>query len=272
MNSLVVCADDYALNPGVSRGIVDLAERGRISATSAMVLSPHWPEHAPWLRDLRDRISVGLHLDWTSPWAHRAGHGTSLGALMVRSLVRGVDVRDIRRCMEDQMDRFEQAWQAPPDHIDGHQHLQQFPVFRDALMEVLQARYPHARPWVRVSCPVPADRGLKPWLIGRMGAQALMHLADQAGVPHSQALVGITDFQGDAQAWLAQARTWLGWASNRSGVVMMCHPGWLQEDARDPIAAARAREQEALAGPQWPALLQQLGWELVRTPSPAGQA
>jgi predicted glycoside hydrolase/deacetylase ChbG (UPF0249 family) len=255
MNSLVVCADDYALNPGVSRGIVDLAERGRISATSAMVLSPHWPEHAPWLRDLRDRISVGLHLDWTSPWAHRAGHGTSLGALMARSLVRGVDVRDIRRCMEDQMDRFEQAWQAPPDHIDGHQHLQQFPVFRDALMALLQARYPHARPWVRV-----------------MGAQALMHLADQAGVPHSQALVGITDFQGDAQTWLAQARTWLGWGSNRSGVVMMCHPGWLQEDAHDPIAEARAREHEALSGPQWPALLQQLGWELVRTPSPAGQA
>jgi len=53
---------------------------------------------------------------------------------------------------------------------------------------------------------------------------------------------------------------------------MMCHPGWLQEDARDPIAAARAREHEALSGPQWPALLQQLGWELARTPSPAGQA
>ena len=74
---------------------------------------------------------------------------------------------------------------------------------------------------------------------------------------HSQALVGITDFQGDAQAWLAQARTWLGWVSNRSGVVMMCHPGWLHEDASDPIAAARACEHEALAGPQWPALLQQ---------------
>ena len=37
---IVLCADDYGLSPGVSRAIRDLVTRGRINATSAMVVAP----------------------------------------------------------------------------------------------------------------------------------------------------------------------------------------------------------------------------------------
>ena len=35
-----LCADDYGISPGVNRGIRDLVERGRLNATSAMVVGP----------------------------------------------------------------------------------------------------------------------------------------------------------------------------------------------------------------------------------------
>ncbi|MBF0335117.1 MAG: ChbG/HpnK family deacetylase, partial [Alphaproteobacteria bacterium] len=37
----VLCADDYGLSPGVSRGILALIEMGRVSATGCMVTMPH---------------------------------------------------------------------------------------------------------------------------------------------------------------------------------------------------------------------------------------
>ena len=59
---LVLCADDYAQSAAISTAIRRLAMQGRLSATSAMVLSPRWPEEAAALRtEARGRIDVGLY-------------------------------------------------------------------------------------------------------------------------------------------------------------------------------------------------------------------
>ena len=76
---MIVCADDFAINTSASLGIAKLAQMGRLSATSAMVLSPRWAMDAPRLQDLRGQFDVGLHLDWTSDFALAAGHGLPLG-------------------------------------------------------------------------------------------------------------------------------------------------------------------------------------------------
>ena len=39
---IVLCADDYGLSLGVSRGIRELLEMGRLSATSCMVVFPEF--------------------------------------------------------------------------------------------------------------------------------------------------------------------------------------------------------------------------------------
>ncbi|MFT7116284.1 MAG: putative glycoside hydrolase/deacetylase ChbG (UPF0249 family), partial [Rhodoferax sp.] len=77
MKGVILCADDFAVHAGASRGIAELALLGRLSATSVMVLSPRWTQDVALLQDLRDRIDVGLHLDWTSDFALDAGHGCS---------------------------------------------------------------------------------------------------------------------------------------------------------------------------------------------------
>jgi predicted glycoside hydrolase/deacetylase ChbG (UPF0249 family) len=106
-----------------------------------MSLSPRWAEDVAALREVRDRLDVGLHLDWTSPFAIDAGHGGGLGAVMARSALHLYRQSEVEIEIERQLDAFELHWQATPDHIDGHQHIQQFPVIRDALAKVLLRRY-----------------------------------------------------------------------------------------------------------------------------------
>lgn len=49
--------------------------------------------------------------------------------------------------IERQFDLFAQLAETLPEHVDGHQHVEQFPVIRDTLIR----RYPAAqRLWLRV--------------------------------------------------------------------------------------------------------------------------
>ena len=53
------------MTEGISRAIGELAAAQRLSATSVMVNSPHWPAAAPRLRAHRGHLSIGLHLNLT---------------------------------------------------------------------------------------------------------------------------------------------------------------------------------------------------------------
>lgn len=257
---VVFCADDFGMNPAVSQGIAQLAQQGRLNATSVMARAPGWPSDVACLQPLRGRIDVGLHLDWTSPFAIAAGHGCSLPRLMARSLCRQLDPVGVRAEIERQLGLFEAHWQAPPDHVDGHQHVQQFPVIREALVEVLARRYPAGqRPWLRISRPLAKAGDLKAWVIGAMGARALQTLAQQAGIPCSQWLSGIYGFDGDASRYAQRLDQWLHEAQGHAGVVLMCHPGLPAHGADDSIAAARAQEFQVLQSDLLPRLLHHHG-------------
>ncbi|KAB2849833.1 MAG: ChbG/HpnK family deacetylase, partial [Hyphomicrobiaceae bacterium] len=51
-HEVLLCADDYAISAGVSRGIAELAEARRISAASAIVTLPRWVDDGPALAAL----------------------------------------------------------------------------------------------------------------------------------------------------------------------------------------------------------------------------
>ncbi len=262
---LVVCADDYGMSEAVSQAILALAAQARLSATSAMVLSPHWPAHAAWLQACRGQLDVGLHLDWTSAFAMVAGHGMPLGRLMLRALTRRLDPAQVRQAIAHQLDLFEQHWGSAPDHVDGHQHVHQFPVIREQLVQVLTERYPdQPRPWLRISRPLQPGRDLKARIIGAMGATALSQLASRAGFVHSARLTGIYDFDGDRAGYVSHLDAWLAQARLCRSVVLMCHPGGAAPVADDEIAMARTREWDVLLSDEWPRLLQAHGLRLVR--------
>ena len=269
IKSVVLCADDYALNAPVSQGIVTLARLGRLTATSVMVHSPTWAHDAAALREVRDRLDVGLHLDWTSHFAQHAGFGAGLGRIMWRACMSGLgwggfDAQAVRDEIERQLDAFETHWQAPPDHVDGHQHIQQFAGLREPLVEVLTRRYGARaqRPWLRVSQV--AQPGIKGQIISRMGAHSLQHWAQQNAWPTVAPLLGVYGFDGSLADYAQHMTGWLRDAPPaESPSLIMCHPA-LSAQADDEIGAARAREFSYLASDEFVQHVREAGVRLVR--------
>ncbi|QTD45841.1 ChbG/HpnK family deacetylase [Ottowia testudinis] len=262
--SLVLCADDYAADEGVTRGVLALARRGRLTATSAMVLSPRWREDAAPLREWRAQCDVGLHLDFTSDFARAQGHGLPLGAAMRRALLGGFDQAAAREVIERQLDAFEAAWGAPPDHVDGHQHVQQFNGIRQPLVAALARRYGPRAPWLRVSRGAPGQHGLKTRVIAWLGADAIEKIAACACLASAEWLSGIYDFSGGEAVYAERMARWL--AAAPSGTVLMCHPADPAAGSQDndPIAAARHWEFNHLSGPGFAAQCAAAGVHLVK--------
>ena len=261
---VIICADDFAVNASASQGIAELAEKGRISATSAMVLSPRWAQDVRLLAPVRGRIDVGLHLDWTSEFAVAHGHGLSLGRAMLKAALGGFDRQAARAVIDHQLDLFEAQWQAPPDYVDGHQHVQQFAGIRQALVHALQARYGHfsgPRPYLRVSRAPAGSTDVKARVIAAMGANALEKIASSAGFMWARELLGVYDFTGDQAAYGQSMAQWLAQASD--GSIIMCHPAQAAE-AGDEISRARVWEYAYLSHVDFPAALALAGVQLAR--------
>jgi YdjC-like protein len=95
MLRFALCADDYALTLGVSRGILDLLQAQRLTAVSVMTTQAGWPTAAGELKPFISAVDVGLHLNLTlgaplgaMPGLAPAGEFPAVGAL-VRTAVLG---------------------------------------------------------------------------------------------------------------------------------------------------------------------------------------
>jgi chitin disaccharide deacetylase len=251
MKHLILNADDFAFNAAVSRGIVTLARQERLTATSAMTLSPRWAADAPALAEVRNHIDVGLHLDWTSPFAIQAGHGRGLKRAMLIAVLGGYSQNKARDVIERQLDAFEQVWQAPPSHIDGHQHVHQFKGIRDALVEVMARRYgslPNPeQPYLRISKGAFGWLNVKANVIAALNSNAIKNIATEAGITPAKGLFGIYNFEGSEADFGKRMAQWLTSAHERT--IIMCHPAQGGSDtwdtvlgANDSIASARQRE------------------------------
>jgi predicted glycoside hydrolase/deacetylase ChbG (UPF0249 family) len=246
---LAVCADDFGLSGGVNEAIVELVGRGRLSAFSCLVDAPAFRPDAARLASLAGRADVGLHLNFTERFGEHARR-FSLPAMIGRAYAHLLVADAIRAEIRRQLDRFEDACGFAPHHVDGHQHVQQLPVVRAALLTELDARYRTARPWLRTGLPPPAGGlswfeadHLKPFVLGMLGARALTRAAAQRGFVTNRRLLGVYDFSGSTADYGARLGGWLAQAGDRD--LLMTHPGQ-GEQAGDPIAAARRREYEVL--------------------------
>ncbi len=271
---LVLCADDYGMNPGVNRAILELAEEGRLSAASCMTNAPGWPEAARALPLADGRLGIGLHLTltWGRPLGPMPSHAPSgdmpsLGASMARALAGRAPIGEIRDEIARQLDAFQDALGRRPDFVDGHQHVHVLPGIRSALLDVMSMRGLAGRVWLRD----PSDRvgsivrrGLaagKALLVGAL-ASGFRKAALEAGFQTNEGFSGFSAFDPDRDPGSDMVRylTDLG-----PRPVLMCHPGRPDPDP-DPIAEARAREWRYLGSSAFPALLEAHGLELAPRP------
>ena len=256
----IACADDFAIDEGAVDGILELIERGRITATSALVDSPFWRSAAQRVRAQLARVKgasparfdVGLHLNLTQALAQRAGAVWPLGELIARCAVGAVPLGPLRATIEHQLDAFEDAMNHRPDYVDGHQHVHQFVIVREALLSALRRRYGTDLPWLRSTRPPASVRDIKARGIAALGDRQLRALAAASDFAINAYLVGVYDFRADAGRYWRRLKQWLH--DGPEACVLMTHPA-TRAPRGDALAGARPMEFAALASAQFGALL-----------------
>ncbi len=240
---LTLCADDFGLSSGISRGITMLARAQRLSAISCITTTPHWREAAPALRELPPSVTVGLHLNLTEgkPLSRElAAHWPtlpSLPRLLLMSHLHQLPVAALRVEWLAQLDAFVQATGRAPQMVDGHQHVHHLPVLRQVVLDGIAPMAP--RPAVRsTSHLLGPGFAFKRFVIERSGGRALKRELARRGLRHNMALLGVYDFV--THDYRALMRRWLTQLPPEGGL-LFCHPGEVA-DAGDAIGDARLRE------------------------------
>src|ERR1700755_2765915 len=87
-----LCADDYGLSPGVNRALRDLIARGRLNATSVMVVGPAiGRDEVAALQAAAaksPRCAIGLHVTLTAPFRPLSMHFRPLDGVMFLPFAR----------------------------------------------------------------------------------------------------------------------------------------------------------------------------------------
>lgn len=273
--TLVLCADDYGLSPGVSRGIVELIGARRLSATGCMTASPFWPEHARWLKPLRGHADIGLHLSLTSlaplgpmPLTAPGRRPPGIGALMRAALLGRIDTDEVTAEFARQLDAFESGMGRPPDFLDGHHHVHQLAGVREAVLALYARRLAGSGAWIRCCDERPtlvAKRGVaiaRALAIGRFGV-TLRRRAHAAGIPFNDGFAGVYDF-ASATPYADLFPRFLRGARGRH--LVMCHPGHVDNALRavDSLTDTRESEHAYFRSDAFPATLAAAGVRLGR--------
>ena len=262
-----LCADDYGISPGVNRGIRDLIERGRLNATSVMVVGPAagGDEVAALQAAITKaaRCAVGLHVTLSAPFRPLTMHFRpldggmflSFSKLLRAGLFRLLDVEIVQAELVVQLAAFREKFGHNPDFVDGHQHVQLYPQVRDAFLAAVKQQAPNA--WIRqAGRTLPLTTRLaspKAFFLDALSAQ-FRRRASAANIPFNPGFAGAYDFsrKPDFGALMQRFLDQLP-----EGGVIMCHPGFVDEIliGLDPLTVQRESEYAYLAGEDFPRLL-----------------
>jgi chitin disaccharide deacetylase len=277
LRQAVLCADDYGLTAGVSRGILQLAEAGRISATSCMSSMGDWRRAAPDLRAFDGRIGIGLHLNLTTgaplgkmPLFAPDGSFPSVSDLIQRAYTGRLPGPEIEAEIARQLEAFEDAFGRAPDFVDGHQHVHVLPVIRHALIDVLRRRELAGKIWLRdpSEAVVPIVRrevSANKALVVKALAIGFRRSAEAAGFRTNEGFSGFAPFDGSATPELIFRRAFRDLGPR---ALVMCHPGEIDADlwGLDPAVESRPEELRHLLSPAFANLLSKRGITLVPAP------
>ena len=272
---VILCADDYAMNGGVSRSILRLAEAGRLSATSCMTNAPDWRQLAAELPTREGRLAIGLHVTLTwggtlGPAPGLAPHGVfgSLGPLLGAALSGRLPAHEVQTEIARQLDAFEDVLGRPPDFVDGHQHVHVLAGIRGPLFAELRRRGLQGRVWLRdpsdtfdaiVARRLCAGKAL---FVGALSA-GFERRAHATGFATNRGFSGFSPFDParDLDRDMRRHLSHLG-----PKALVMSHPGLPDPDPTDEIAASRVREHDYLGSNAFGELLVERRIRLVGLP------
>jgi predicted glycoside hydrolase/deacetylase ChbG (UPF0249 family) len=262
-----LCADDYGISPGVNRAIRDLIERGRLNATSVMMVGPAIErgeiDALQAAAKASPRCAIGLHVTLSAPFRPLTMHFRPLDGdmfmpfptLLRAGLMRRLDREFFRNEVKAHLAAFAAAFGRTPDFVDGHQHVQLFPQVRDGFIDAVCELAPKA--WVRQGGrDLPLAQRLaspKALVLDVLSAQ-FRRRAGGAGLSFNPAFAGAYDFTRAADFGELMRQFLEGLPD---GGLVMCHPGFVDEIlvSLDPMTDVREREHAYLKSDAFPKLL-----------------
>jgi hypothetical protein len=281
---LVVTADDFGIGRETSRGIVDAARQGPVTATSALAVAEACEASLPLL-DEAPALELGLHVALTgrfrplaatarSGFVGRDGRFGEPRHLALGCLARRVSRAAVRDEIGAQAERLRRLAGRPLVHFDGHHHVHQLPLIREVVAELAQEG---VLPGItRVTVEPPAVRRM---VRGERLHRAILHRLGRTaravftahGLSTNDALFGT----------LRPAAAGFPWAAHLAhlpagGVVeWLVHPGRPDPTlaGRDGYREGRMTEWRALTAPEhrrWWEHLPRAGKSRLAGPHPAG--
>ncbi|MCB1179735.1 MAG: ChbG/HpnK family deacetylase [Leptospiraceae bacterium] len=159
---MILCADDFGLSPSVSVAIIKLLEAKKISAVSCIVNESKSYSFYRNLNNYQNNVDLGLHLVFTqgSPvsrnlnlscgFVDKNGYFLDLKLLYLKCKFRSLNYQLVKNEINSQINMFKDLTGMYPDFIDGHQHIHQFSIIKNALLEVVNNIYDKKRIYLRV--------------------------------------------------------------------------------------------------------------------------
>jgi predicted glycoside hydrolase/deacetylase ChbG (UPF0249 family) len=267
MRRIVLCADDYALSPGVSRAIRDLVSRGRLNAVSVMTVIPGFERECASLLSTQAPIplAIGLHATLTGPFKPLAalpvatadGKFPSLSKLLPPLGFFRIDRKAVKAEIAAQIAAFRKALGRDPDFVDGHQHVQLMPGLRSPFLKAVIETAPKA--WVRqCGAASGASTGGQKAHVLEYLSRGFRRRAQRLGIAFNPAFSGAYEFS-TTESFSALFSRFLDGMPERG--VVMCHPGFVDAELvmRDPLTNRREAEYAFLAGEGFPPALARAG-------------
>lgn len=234
---VLIVADDYGIGPETSRGILELAGEGRLTATVLIVNAPDAERAVRAWQAADPPADLGWHPNLTldhpvlppaevPSLVRPDGSFRPLGSFLRRACLRLIRYNEVRAEWRAQYRRFVELVGAPPALVNSHQHVSLFPPCDAALVDVLAEA--GVRPYLRrvieplrTLIGVPGAR-LKRSALTLLGRRAARRAAAR-GFVGCDALIGVTD-----PVWVADPRFWERWLGSvgpTGSVEVCCHPG-----------------------------------------------
>lgn len=221
--AIIINVDDLGLSPAVNQAVLRLAGRGLVGATSFMAGGNVSPDEVQALHEIK--VNIGLHVDFTGIFPSQITR--PLPALISASYARKLNKQLVTSAIKQQFDIFEDTFGRAPDFIDGHQHVHQFPIIRQCLMDEILLRYgqpsaqnltaqnpssksgsaSHSLPRARVTTPL--INNAKSQLIYRLGGKAWCQLCKDNNIATNDYFAGVYDFKAERHELKALWQSWL---------------------------------------------------------------
>lgn len=280
---VIINVDDLGLSDAVNDAVIHLAELGRVGASSYMVGGKITDSDINHLKKLN--VDVGLHLDLTGifPSALRG----SLKSVIIASYLRRFNPIQVTEIIKQQLDAFEDCFGHAPVFIDGHQHIHQFPVIRQCLINELVIRYSNEilKGTLNARVTTPLVNDLKSWIIYALGGYAWRKSCEHNNILTNDKFGGVYGFDVNTQELAALWEKWFKHAPPSAGLsaglltpdsqlpitsvnvsptLIMCHPAVPDNSWQDEIKLARESEYKWLMSDEFEGLFYKHDVRLAR--------